>query len=43
MNSSSHIDNKRKNILGKGPTQGLGVHSLSAQKMYLINFTKVNS
>ena len=28
MNSSSHIDNKGKDILilGKGPTQGLGEH-----------------
>ena len=32
MNSSLHIDNKGKDILilGKGPTQGLGEHSLSA-------------
>ena len=36
-----HIDNKRKDILilGKGPTQGLGEHSLTAEKMYSINFT----
>ena len=35
MNSSSHIDNKGKHILvlGKGPTQGLGDHSLTAKKM----------
>ena len=41
MNSSSHIDNKRKDILilGRGPTQGLGEHSLTAEKMYSINFT----
>ena len=26
-------------ILGKGPTQGLGEHSLTAEKMYSINFT----
>ena len=40
MSSSLHIDNKGKDILihGKGPTQGLGEHSLSAEKMYLINF-----
>ena len=40
MSSSSHIDNKRKDILvlGKGPRQGLE-HTLIAQKMYSINFT----
>ena len=45
MNSSSHIDNKGKDILnlGKGPTQGLGEHSLSAGKMYSIKFPKVNT
>ena len=45
MNSSSKIDNKGKDILilGKGPTQGLGEHSLSAEKMYSINFTKVDT
>ena len=34
---------KEKNILilGKGPTQGLGEHSLSAEKMYSISVTKV--
>ena len=33
MSSTSHIGNKKKDILipGKGPTQGLGVHSLSAE------------
>ena len=43
MNSSSKIDNKQKDILilGKDPTQGLGDNSLSAEKMYSINFTKV--
>ena len=42
MNSSIHIDNKGKYILilGKGPTQGLGEHSLTAEKMYSINITK---
>ena len=32
MNSSVHVDNKRKNILihGWGSTQGLGEHSLTA-------------
>ena len=41
MNSSIHIDNKRKDILilGFGPTQGLGEHSLTAEKIYSINFT----
>ena len=44
MNSSPHIDNKRKDILilGKVPTQGLGEHSLTAEKLYSINFTKEN-
>ena len=27
-------------ILGRGPTQGLGEHSLTAEKMYPINFTQ---
>ena len=45
MNSSTKIDNKGKEILilGKAPTQGLGEHSLSAEKMYSINFTKVDT
>ena len=40
MSSSSHFDNKKKDILilGKGPTQGLE-HTLTAEKMYSINFT----
>ena len=40
MNSSLHIDNKGKDILmlGRGPTQRLGEHSLTAEKMYSINF-----
>ena len=44
MSSSSHIDNKKKYILilGKGPTQGLE-HTLSAEKLYSINFTKENT
>ena len=39
MSSSTHI-NKKKDILvlGKGPTQGLE-HTLTAEKMYSINFT----
>ena len=41
MNSSPHIDNKGKDILilGIGPTQGLGENSLTAAKVYSINFT----
>ena len=40
VSSSAHIDNKKKDILvlGKGPTQGLE-HTLTAEKMYSINFT----
>ena len=40
MSSSSHVDNKKKDILilGKGPTQGLK-HTLAAEKMYSINST----
>ena len=45
MSSSSKIDNRRKDILiiGKDATQGLSEHSLSAEKLYSINFTKVNT
>ena len=41
MSSSPHIDNKKKDILilGEGPTQGLE-HTLNAEKLYSINFTK---
>ena len=41
MSSSAKIDHRKKDILilGKGPTQGLE-HTLSAEKMYSINFTK---
>ena len=41
MSSSTNIDNRKKDILilGKGPTQGLE-HTLSAQKIYSINFTE---
>ena len=41
VNSSPHINNRGKDILilGKGPMQGLGEHSLTAEKMYSINFT----
>ena len=43
MSSSAHIDNKKKDILvlGKGPTQGLE-HTITAEKMYFINFTVRN-
>ena len=41
MRLSVHVDNKGKDILiiGKGPTQGLGEHSLIAIKLYSVNFT----
>ena len=44
MSSSTKIDNRKKDILilGKGPTQGLE-STLSAEKMYSINFTKKNT
>ena len=44
MDSSPFNDNEGKDILilGKGPTQGLGEHSLTAENMYSISFTKVN-
>ena len=45
MSSFLHIDNKKKDILilGKGPAQRLGERSLTAEKMYSINFTKKNT
>ena len=41
MSSSVHVDNKGKDILilGNGPTQGIGEHSLTAEKMYSVSFT----
>ena len=41
MSSSTEIDNREKDILilGKGSMQGLE-HTLSAEKMYSINFSK---
>ena len=44
MSSSSHIDNKRKDILilGKVNTQGLE-HTLTAEKLHSINLTKENT
>ena len=42
MSSSACIDSKKKKlVLGIGPTQGLG-HTLTAAKMYSINFTVTN-
>ena len=43
MSSSIHIDNKGKDILilGFGPTERLGEHSLTAEQMYSINFTVI--
>ena len=43
MSSSSHIDNQKKYILilGKGPKKGLE-HTLAAEKLYSINFTREN-
>ena len=40
MISSTKINNRKKDVLvlGKGPTQGLE-HTLSAEKIYSINFT----
>ena len=39
MSSSIHVDNKKKDIvLGRGPPQGLE-STLTAEKMYSINFT----
>ena len=37
------IVRKKIFILGKGPTQGLGEHSLTAEKMYSINFSENNN
>ena len=41
MSSSVHVGNVEKDILilGKGPTQGLAEHSLTAKKTYSVNFT----
>ena len=41
MSSSVHVDNQKKDILipGEGPTQGLDDTTLTAEKMYSINFT----
>ena len=44
MSSFPHVDNKKKDIsiLGKCPTQGLE-HTLTAEKLYSINFTENNT
>ena len=44
MSSSVHVDYKKKDILilGKGPTQGLDGATLTAEKLYSINFTENN-
>ena len=44
MSSSSHIDNKNKDILihGEGPTQGLDDTTVIAEAKYPINFTQPN-
>ena len=41
MSSSSHVDDKKKDILilGKGLTERLGEHSLTAEKMCSIHVT----
>ena len=41
MSSSVHIDDEGKDflILGKGPTQGLGEHSLTIETTYSVNCT----
>ena len=45
MDSLTNLDNNGKDILviEKGPTQGLGEHSLPGEKMFSINFTKDNT
>ena len=42
MSSSVHVDKNKKDILilGKGPTQGLDGTTLTAEKLYKINFTE---
>ena len=42
MSSSVHVDNKKKDILflGDGPTQELDGTTLTAKKLYSINFTE---
>ena len=42
INSSIHVENKKKDILilGNGSTEGLE-HTVTAEKMYSINFTVI--
>ena len=42
MSSSVHFDNKKKDvlILGEGPTQGAIGTTITAEKIYSIQFTK---
>ena len=42
MSSSAHIDNKEKDILGIGPTQGLDDTMLTAEAQQSINFSRSN-
>ena len=44
MSSSVHVDNKKKDILifGECPTQELDGTTLTAEKLYSINFTENN-
>ena len=44
MSSSPYIDNKKKDILilGKGTMEGLE-HTVAAEKLYSVNFTKENT
>ena len=40
MSSSTHIDNKKRHISSRKRTNTKGLeHTLTAEKMYLINFT----
>ena len=41
MSSSTKIENNKKYVFVKAPTQGLE-HTLSAEKMYSTNFTENN-
>ena len=45
MSSSVNVDNKKKDILilGEGPMQGLDGTTMTAEKLYSINFTKNNN
>ena len=43
ITSSVHANNKTKNILALGFTQGLDNTTIYAEKLYSINFTKINT